>query len=267
MKMIHRGYVYEALDPEMQDKINKFMAGEYTPKSTDELLAMINANASSNKSEQSDEPEDYYDAEEEIEKNLESDVQSILSKWKINFKEVDGDFIFEDDRRGYYIVRGREVVEVNKLIDSPEQYSAFPEYSGLADRINAEFWKYPETLYHATECDNIESILKDGLFTSKGTGLTNRNSRGVFTSTEPDGYIDYYGDCKVVIDAPSMKKSGYTPFMEKEPEVFEYMISQVISHKYDINATREISDSGGMDQNTWIVGGEIPPKYLSQLEA
>lgn len=267
MKFAFKGYVYESVEG-MQSKIDAFLRGEYQPKSMDELLQMHKYNEEKAKLEKEskvEDPDDFFDFEEELEKNQSADVPSLLSKWNINAKEVDGDYVYEE-RGDYFIVRGREVVEVNKLIERPENYSTFPEFSGLADRLNAEFWKFPETLYHATECSNMPLILKEGMKTSVGTGLSNRNSRGVFTSTEPQGYIDSYGECKVVIDAPKMKADGFMPFMEREPEVFEYMLSGAISHKYDIDVTREVSDSGGMDPHTWIVGDSIPPKYLSQLE-
>lgn len=263
MKMLYRGYVYEAIDPAMEEKLASYMSGNNRISQND-LMALLDYVSKRDK-ETNKTNDEYYDVEEEVEKNQELDVPSILKKWNIDFKEVDGDYVYQENG-DYYIVRGREVVDVNRLIERPEQYPIFKEYITLADSINNEFWRFPEPLYHATDCENMESILKNGLHTSAGSGLSNMNSRGVFTSTEVDGYIDSYGDCKVMIDAPAMKRDGNTFYVEREPEIFDYILSNAISSKYDIDVTREVTSSGGMDPNTWIVGGDIPPKYITKVE-
>lgn len=247
---------------ELEAEYQKFIEGKPF-KFSNELLAYVGTkNASSDEEATSD----YFDAEEELEKNTEVDVPSILSKWNLKFNEVNGDYVYSEDG-DYYIVRGRSIVPVDKLIENPAHYhEEFPEYANLDQTLSSEFWKYPETLYHATDCANIEAILKEGLHSSHGSGTSNRGVFGVFTSTESEGYIDSYGDCKVAIDTASMKRDGNSFIVEREPEIFDYILSQAISHRYGINVDREPEGGGGMDYNTWIVNGDVPPKYISKLE-
>lgn len=262
MKLLHRGFIYESISTdELEAEYQKFLRGEPF-KMTNDLIAYAGTRSSRQEETSSS---DYLDVEDELSGNTETDVPSILSKWNIKFEEVNGDYVYAEDG-DYYIVRGREVVPVNKLIENPSNYHAeFPEYANLDQKLSSDFWKYPETLYHATDCDNIDGILKEGLHSSRGSGISNRGVFGVFTSTEADGYIDSYWDCKVAIDTRSMKRDGNSFVVEREPEIFDYILSQAISHRYGINVEREPEGGGGMDYNTWIVNGNVPPKYISRV--
>lgn len=263
MKIAHKGYIYESMTPaELEHEYQNFMEGRPF-KLTTELMTYA---GSRQKADDNNSEPEYLDLEDEVEKNTSLDVPSILVKWDIQYNEVDGDYVYVDNG-DYYIVKGREIIPVNELIDRPGQYSdTFPEYANLDQKLSNEFWKFTETLYHATECDNMESILANGLDPSRGSGIGNRGVYGVFTSSEPDGYIDAYGDCKVSIDTAAMKRDNNMISVEREPEIFEYILSQAISSKYGINVTREPSSSDGMDYNTWIVNGAIHPKYLSRVD-
>lgn len=248
MKILYKGFVYESVyqtDMFMSDDDAK---KKYAEHLDDQAIAGIADNGSD-------------DIEDDL-KNTNVSVGALLKKWDLKGYPVDSDYIFEE-AGGYFIIRNREVFPVEKLINDVEDYyREFPEFANLERRMSDEFWKFPETLYHATPCENKEEILKNGLLPGWGTGLSNRNSHGVFTSTELDGYIDSYGNCKFAIDTMRMKQAGDMPLMQKEPEVFEYLVSQAIGHRYGVNVDRWVDSGGGMDHNTWIMDGGVSPEYL-----
>lgn len=266
--MIHRGYVYESVDAEAEQAYQNFInGGRIDLRYQNYIASRLSA---SNEPPSEDE---YLDFEDELETNKELSPEDIAKKWNLSFKKVGGDLVYEEISRSrnhnsYYIVRGREQFKVDDIIDDPESYYAsFPEYSTIPAKLNEEFWKWPETLYHATQEEYVEPIMKEGLLTRWGSGMTNRGTRGVFTSESPDGYIDSYGDYKIRIDTDAMKRDGFTPDVQREPEVLSHIVSQAINHTYDIPVEREPEHSGGMDPQTWIVTEGIPPKYLSLLES
>ncbi len=249
MKILYKGFVYESVyqtDMFLSDDEAK---KKYQEELEDKEIAAIADNGSD-------------DIEEDL-ANTNVNVGILLKKWNLKGRQVGADYVFEE-AGGYFIIRNREVFPVEKLISDVESYyNEFPEFANLEKSLSDDFWKYPETLYHATPCENKEEILKNGLLAGWGTGLSNRNSHGVFTSTEIDGYIDSYGDCKFAIDTHKMKQAGEMPLMQKEPEVFEYIVSQAIGSKYGISVDRWVDSGGGMDHATWIVDGNISPEYLT----
>ena len=247
MKFVYRGFVYEhQTDLFLSDDEAKKKYAEYLE---DQEVAEIADNEA-------------YDIEEDL-TNTKASIPALLKKWNLKGHPVDKDYVFEE-AGGYFIIRGREVFPVDKLIDDVAQYyKEFPEYAAMEQHLSDEFWKFPEILYHATPCENKDDILKQGLNAGWGTGMTNRHTRGVFTSTELDGYIDSYGDCKFAIDTMKMKQAGDMPLVQKEPEVFEYLVAQSIGHRYGISVSRWVDSSGGMDHNTWIIDGGVGPEYLT----
>lgn len=246
--MLYNGYIYESVyqtDLFLNDEEAKKKYDEYQE---DLVLSEISENGNT-------------DLEEDLTQTNVS-VPLLLRKWNLKGRAVNDDYIFEE-ADGYFIIRNRTIIPVEDILDNPDSYyELFPEFANLETKMSEDFWRYPEPLYHATKCENIEEIKKEGLYPGRGSGLTNRGVFGVFTSTEEDGYIDHYGECKFMIDTAKMKRDGNMPLVLREPEVFNYIVSNIVGEVYGINVEREVSSSGGMDPNTWIIDAHVNPEYL-----
>lgn len=197
----------------------------------------------------------------------------MLNRWKDEDRFTwthtnKGFYLLKYDRRGdLKVIVGNELIDIDNLIRNPNAFhKELPIFANLSKVFNDEFWKFPQGLYHATDCQNIPSILKEGLNTSWGTSLSNRGHNGTFASTEPDGYIDSYGECKVYIDIPRMKKEGKTPFVELEPEVFTHRVGSSVYHYFGIDDEFVRYSESGEDENTYIIEGGVEPQYISKVE-
>lgn len=134
--------------------------------------------------------------------------------------------------------------------------------------VSEDFWESPAPLYHATPEENVESIREEGLGErSRTRGLSNRGvGAAVYTSTAIEDLEEgSYGDAIFVIDTEAMKRDGYTPRVDVEPDVAESEWREALAHKLgDDMYSWEIE--GGMSPNTIVVFGHIPPKYLELVE-
>ena len=147
----------------------------------------------------------------------------------------------------------------NKWLDlvmwEPEKYVNVDDLSN--------FWESPSTLYHATDPENIESILQHGLWPESQTrGITNRGvGSAVFTSLNPD-VLDAYGSALFAIDTQGMKRDGYMPEVGLEPDVVDYEAKTALVSALGLEEQYSVDVEQGMDPDTVIVYGSIPPKYL-----
>lgn len=221
--------------------------------------------------------EEYYDLDDELMKNSEKSVEDIIQGWKNvdnNYYGIEEDYIntsccgkihkikFENK---WYVLFDRDLYEISEIIENYERYyKKFPFIAEMEDRFNSEFWNSPVTLYHATDCDNVEMILENGLQGSAGTGLMNRGVSGVFTSLEPEGYIESYGDCVLSIDCANMAADGLTPYVSQEPDIVDYEIKTSLSHLLEYEM--EYEGQNDTDHNTIIISDNIPAKYLKLVK-
>lgn len=132
-----------------------------------------------------------------------------------------------------------------------------------------DFWEYPSTLYHATDSENIPSIMEHGLRPENKTrGLSNRDmGSSIFTSTETDD-IGSYGDTILAIDTKRMKQDGFMPEISGETPLEDSQKRSSLAHSigYEDYHIDEYS-SEGYSYNTIAIYGLIPPKYLKILES
>jgi hypothetical protein len=142
----------------------------------------------------------------------------------------------------------------------------------LEDEFNQRYWERPEGLYHGTPKENVESIQRDGLkMQHKSRGLSNRHiTRAVFTEQEPSYCQYHYGPEVFFIDTNAMKKDGFMPRVEKEPNHIEADVVNFLAHKigaWDESGDRDWANSmsEGTTENTIIVYADIPAKYLKLL--
>lgn len=134
--------------------------------------------------------------------------------------------------------------------------------------FNDDFWSNPGPLFHATQGENVESIQSEGLGQRSATrGMSNRwVGSAVFTSTDYEELFGSgsYGSSIFEIDTVAMKRDGYTPRVDQEPDVAEAAWRDALAWKLgaeDFNTEIE----QGMSPNTVIVYGGIPPKYLKLI--
>jgi hypothetical protein len=222
--------------------------------------------------------EEYYDLEDELLKNNNKTPEQIIQGWKNvdnNYYGIEEDFIkthccgiihkikFENK---WYVLFDRDLYEIEEIIDNYERYSKkFPFIGEIEDRFNNDFWDSPKTLYHATDCENVKSILQNGLKGGYGTGLMNTGTFGIYTSLNPEGYIESYGDCVIAIDCGRMVEDEFKPFVNQEPDVVEYEIKNALSHLLDYEM--EFDAQNDTDPDTVIVTAEnIPAKYLKLVK-
>lgn len=168
-----------------------------------------------------------------------------------------------------------EEIDQQRLFWNSLYLSDVAEKLGYDDDFNKLFWEYPQTLYHCTNRENYELIKKDGMIKQKydNRGISNRNvGDAVFTTRESEEipfFKSYYGPIVLAINTIQMKKDGYTPEVEMEPDWAEaYKLAYVFTkiENKDVEAARFVDSS---DQNTeWtvIVYGNIPIKYVTVEE-
>jgi len=182
---------------------------------------------------------------------------------------------FEDGEK-YVLTFGDKVSSIESLktsdkeCDSPSEAKEFVDNADESDldkyvgesEVSKDFWEFPGVLYHATDSNNKEEILENGLIgSSDSRGLTNRSvGSAVFTSTNPD-VIEAYGDLVFEIDAAAMKAHGYTPEVGVEPDIAEGERKQSLAHMVGLDDYSYDFESG-MDLDTVIIYGNIPPEYL-----
>lgn len=149
--------------------------------------------------------------------------------------------------------------------------------SALADPLSyieipddlEDFWKSPVPLYHATDSDNVESILEEGLLPDTRTRAISNKWVGpaIFTSTDPD-VIDAYGDTILAIDTKAMARDGHRPPVAYEEGIAEYEARSALIHRVGMqdDYVVELDSSEGLSYDTLVVFGVIPPQYLRVLE-
>lgn len=130
--------------------------------------------------------------------------------------------------------------------------------------------EFPPTVYHYTTEEKWDEIQESGVLnTTYGTGITNRNSRGVFCSVDWEtNQLGSYGDVCLAIDLAKLKDVLKLSELNLsyEPEVEEYLLADFISSVMDLNIYNEISSSGGMSLDTIIVNHRIPISCVSVFE-
>ena len=167
----------------------------------------------------------------------------------------------------YKMDRNLDTVErenINRFLQNVISNDSAGDYIGtdIADTFSETFWDSPTYLFHGTSEENAESILKKGLIPSYSTrGLNNRTvGDAIFTNSNEDLARDY-GEVVFKIDTIQMKKDGYMPEVEMEPEALESEHNSILYHMFDMEYVEEYSDSG-IDRDTIIFYERIPAKYL-----
>ena len=143
-------------------------------------------------------------------------------------------------------------------------------YNGWNECTLEEMRKNPGKVYHYTTEEAWEKIQSHGgMKGSSGTGLTNRGSHGIFTSTNPEVYAEgTYGNICLELNLEAFKNDSRLPELNLsyEPEVDEYLLREYVWSELKIESRDEIDSSGGMSPYTIIVGHNIPLKYIRTVD-
>lgn len=128
------------------------------------------------------------------------------------------------------------------------------------------FWEDGGVIYHATDRENLKSILKNGINPMcKTRGLGNRNiSCAVFCSPDTES-ISSYGDLVFEINISKMYEDGLTYEVSMETGFEENQMKSALANKIGLEIEFEQEDSSLME-DTIVIYGNIPPKYLRVVE-
>ena len=161
-----------------------------------------------------------------------------------------------------YVVENDSVKEASEFIVDKSERELL-NYVPARD-FNKDFWQFPETLFHATDPKNAQSILTNGLKPDNRTrGIANRGmGNAVFASTDPET-ISSYGSAIIAIDTRAMKADGYVPRVAMESPLEEENMRSALAHKLGVEYVSE--PEAGLDERTVVVFGAIPAKYLTRV--
>lgn len=168
-------------------------------------------------------------------------------------------------------------IDVDKLIWNDSYLDEIAEQFGYSDNFNDLFWKYPQYLFHCTPEENKESIITNGIgMKNKSRGFSSNRHIGsaVFTTSEEEEIPtlqDSYGPVVFLINTPQMKKDGYIPMVEKEPdwmkaEKISFVLKKLGYSDEKAETSRFVDSSEGTTPYTVILYGNVPPQYLSIYE-
>jgi len=145
------------------------------------------------------------------------------------------------------------------------------EYMGeyADEKFNKDFWENPAPLYHGTE--DLQGVLQGGIESRDQTrGISNRwVGAAVYTSLEPHGTDSYAGDGTVIVDTQAMKRDGYMPQVEMESPIQN--AGQLSSIAWQIGIQdyypAEEYQSEGIAEDTVVIKGDVPAKYVSEFDS
>lgn len=139
-------------------------------------------------------------------------------------------------------------------------------YNGAIGCTLDDLREHPGTVYHYTTPEKWELIQRSGVINpSLGTGLSNRQAYGVFTSVDPEEHADgSYGDICLEINLQSFKEQqGFDKLdLEFEPDVYDYLAREYISAVLDLQMDFDLSSD--MSPQTVIVNHSIPIQYVRE---
>lgn len=125
----------------------------------------------------------------------------------------------------------------------------------------------PGKLYHYTTEEKFREIQEDGFLRgSYGTGLSNRYTHGLFTTTNAEELADgVYGDVCLEIDMDAFKKAhGLAELnLAYEPEVDTFLLREAACAKLDLSCHLDLSSDSGVSPYTIVVKHVIPLKFVT----
>lgn len=210
------------------------------------------------------------------------DLEGYLSEENAQFykKELNGNLFYIVENKFVVLFpensEFQDVFEIDEFFFHVISRNLFYDLTNIDFReyFNKKFWKSVggsskyNKVFHATDPDNIDSILETGLHTERETfSLRNRNLSSVIFAVT-DIYLlenGSYGEAIIEISIDDMKRDGFTPLVSMEPEFEDYHKKKVLAKKLDLKLTMKHrpSVSSGTWEETVLIHSDIPAKYLS----
>ena len=136
--------------------------------------------------------------------------------------------------------------------------------------FNEDFWNDPpHELYHGTDPEFVDNILKEGLEARCETrGIGNRGMGcAVFTSPSVE-MTQSYGNQKgqsatIVIHVDKMKAAGYMPEVSQEEGFDRKESLEAIAHKIGLEEFYHEMSDNSLAEDTVAFYDSIPPQFLS----
>lgn len=221
---------------------------------------------------------------EEILEDMHSYVEILnaLKKFGFNYEEIDlkehkiitVSFPGSWSQNSVYVIDDFEdpdLTHVRDWVSNVTNYGRIYNYVDVPD-FNQEYWDGVTNgafVYHATQQENKEKILKDGISKmDKSRGINNRfTGSAVFTSDNPDD-ISSYGTVIFRIDVGAMKNDGYMPVVQMEGPLQDAVEERNLAARLGDTEYDPVQsyESEGLYETTIVFFGNIPPKYLSIYE-
>lgn len=128
------------------------------------------------------------------------------------------------------------------------------------------FWSPGVVVYHATDPENYDSIMRNGLNTDcKTRGLANRHvGCALFTSFEPES-LDSYGNLVFEIDIGAMARDGIAYQVEREPGFDELDALKVLYALLGQDSDYLEHEDKSLDPSSVIIYGSVDPKYIKEF--
>jgi poly(A) polymerase len=223
----------------------------------------------------SDEWDDWVEYIEYFEYDIEKiELKKLIKRFNLNGKQYFIDKIikinrekkpiyleYDNDNETFSLIKDiqqwiYDIDPTNLNIDIDDLYNSWVEGS-----IN-DLKENPGKVYHYTTEENWEKIKANGkLIGSHGTGLTNRLSHGIFSSTNPEEYtLGVYGNICLEIDLESFKRNIGELHLEFEPPVVDYISRDFIARTLEIEILNEIDND--VSPYTVIVKHTIPINFI-----
>ena len=168
-----------------------------------------------------------------------------------------------------------ESIDIDKLFWNDSYLDSIAEKFNYVDTFNEFFWKFPSYLYHCTKLENKNSIISNGIkMKNNSRGFSSNRNVGpaIFTTSEQaeiSTLQDSYGPVVFIINTIQMKKDGYTPTVEREPDWARAQKLSFVLKKLNYSDDKSdeslfVDSSEGTTPYTVIVYGNIPPKYITE---
>jgi len=201
----------------------------------------------------------------------EQQVRQILQSHGIIFREVkfstgaDPVFVASINNQEYVIsdFDSPSMEEANNWI-----YTVNPANYVSTSDFSTDFWKEVQNgyrLYHGTNPENLPAIKANGLEPRNETrGIGNRGTGNAVFATRNIELAKSYGSIiEIAID--SMKNEKFMPAVSPEGPIEEKESYDALAHRLGLQYfDHEIE--AGIDYDTVVIYGKIPPKYLRVLQ-
>lgn len=136
----------------------------------------------------------------------------------------------------------------------------FPIYS---DHFESDPTKYKGTVYHHTDQENIDSIIKNGLNPmNKTRGMTNRGTGNAIFTSKYHHEMSSYGDAMVAINLGAAKNANPDITTQLEEPVKEELLRIELARFLGVEREFMLSTSDGIMEDTLVVFGSIPPEFI-----